>query len=68
MNALTGRKGELTLSYDEDAKLHKLVLDVNGKLDSALVILSKRPIKLDDILTRCPKTRAGARIRPHARA
>lgn len=51
VNALTGRKGELTLSYDEDAKLHKLVLDVNGKLDSALVILSKRPIKLDDILT-----------------
>lgn len=51
VNALTGRKGELTLSYDKDAKMHKLVLDVNGKLDSALVILSKRPIKLDDILT-----------------
>ncbi|RFD23893.1 peptidase [Pseudomonas sp. GL93] len=51
VNALTGRKGELTLSYDEDAKRHKLVLDVNGKLDSALLILSKRPIKLDDILT-----------------
>lgn len=51
VSVLTGRKGELTLSYDKNAKMHKLVLNVSGKPDSALLILSKRPIALDDILT-----------------
>jgi serralysin len=51
VSVLTGRKGELMLSYDENAKMHKLVLNVSGKPDSALLILSKRPIALDDILT-----------------
>ena len=51
VSVLTGRKGELTLSYDENAKMHKLVLNVSGKPDSALLILSKGPIALDDILT-----------------
>lgn len=51
VSVLTGRKGELTLSYDENAKMHKLVLNVSGKPDSALLILSKGPIAPDDILT-----------------
>ena len=47
----TGRKGELTLDYDANIKLHRLILNVNGDPASALVILSKGPIKSGDILT-----------------
>ena len=46
-----GRKGELTLDYDANIKLYRLILNVNGDPASALVILSKGPIKLEDILT-----------------
>lgn len=47
---LSGRKGELLLDYDKDVKMHRLFLDVSGKAESVLVILSKNPIKPDDIL------------------
>ncbi|AZE61521.1 MULTISPECIES: M10 family metallopeptidase C-terminal domain-containing protein [Pseudomonas fluorescens group] len=47
----TGRKGELTLDYDANIKLYRLILNVNGDPGSALVILSKSPIKPGDILT-----------------
>ncbi|WP_438866777.1 M10 family metallopeptidase C-terminal domain-containing protein [Pseudomonas sp. L1(2025)] len=47
---LNGRKGELLLDYDKNIKMHRLILDVSGNAKSVLLILSKNPIKPDDIL------------------
>lgn len=47
---LSGRKGELLLDYDKNTKMHRLMLDVSGNAKSVLLILSKSPIKPDDIL------------------
>lgn len=47
----TGKKGELTLDYDANIKMHRLILNVSGDPDASLIILSMTPIKLDDIVT-----------------
>lgn len=47
---LTGKKGELVLDYDKNIKMHRLILDVSGAAKSVLLILSKNPIKPEDIL------------------
>lgn len=47
---LSGRKGELLLDYDKNVKMHRLILDVSGNAESVLLIMSKNPIKPNDIL------------------
>ena len=47
----TGKKGELTLDYDESIKRYRLIMNVTGDPYSMLVILSEKPIKPTDILT-----------------
>ncbi|EIK68970.1 extracellular metalloproteinase, serralysin family [Pseudomonas synxantha BG33R] len=47
----TGKKGELTLDYDESIKRYRLTMNVTGDPYSMLVILSEKPIKPEDILT-----------------
>ncbi|MCF5547143.1 M10 family metallopeptidase C-terminal domain-containing protein [Pseudomonas salomonii] len=48
---MPGKKGELLLDYDKKTQMHRLTLDVSGDGKSTLMILSKTPIKPDDIVT-----------------
>ena len=47
---LTGKKGQLLLSYDEDMKVHRLALDLSGNAKSVLLIHSSGQINPADIL------------------
>lgn len=51
VSKLTGRKGELVLAYDDTIKMYTLTLDVSGGTTSAFKILSKHPIKSEDLIT-----------------
>ncbi|WP_231423729.1 M10 family metallopeptidase C-terminal domain-containing protein [Pseudomonas sp. Leaf59] len=50
IGTLSGRKGELLLDYEKGINMHRLTLDVSGNNKSVLMILSKNPIKPNDIL------------------
>ncbi|MFL1549904.1 M10 family metallopeptidase C-terminal domain-containing protein [Pseudomonas sp. D47] len=48
---MDGQKGELMLDYDPNVRMHRLILNVGDGFHKVLMILSKPPIKPDDILT-----------------
>ncbi|MFT0475923.1 M10 family metallopeptidase C-terminal domain-containing protein [Pseudomonas antarctica] len=48
---MANQKGELMLDYDQKVNLHRLVLNVGDGANAVLMILSKTPLKPDDIWT-----------------